>query len=108
MQEAGTNPLPGAPDSRELNQQADDDYYLAGVYTNVIAGNGTYVPVGVVSLNEEAAERAFAGTDNDKRYHFSLPSTLQPTNQLTVTFDAVTLDTSRRGLRFATKAESGL
>lgn len=94
VQEAGTNPLPGAPDSRELNQQADDDYYLAGVYTNVIAGNGDYVPVGVVSLNEEAAERAFAGTDNDKRYHFNLPRTLQPTNQLTVTFDAFSFDTS--------------
>jgi len=37
VQEAGVNPLPGNPNSPEVNQQADDDYYFAGVYTNVIA-----------------------------------------------------------------------
>ena len=98
VQEAGSNNLPGNPDSRELDQRADDDYYLAGVYTNTIPGivalYGDYVPTGVVSANEESAERAFAGTDNEKRYHFNLPSGLKPTNTLTVTYDMFNLDTS--------------
>lgn len=98
VQESGVNPLPGRPDSPEINGQADDDYYFAGEYTTTIASvtavSGDYQPVGVVLVNEEAAERAFAGSDNDKRYHFNLPSTLQPTDQLLVTFDANNLDTS--------------
>src|SRR5213592_1648746 len=66
VQENGSiNPLPGVPDSPEVDQQADNDYYFAGVYTNVIPSvtirpeYGDYTPVGVVSTNEEAAERAF-------------------------------------------------
>ena len=96
VQEAGSNLLPGDPASPEVDQQADDDYYFAGVYStaiaSVVAASGDYVPVGVVAANEEAAERAFAGTDNDKRYHFNLPGTLQLTNLLSVTFDMVNLD----------------
>jgi hypothetical protein len=92
VQENGTvNDLPGRPNSPETNQQADNDYYFAGVYTNVIAANGAYEPVGIVPRNEEAAERAFAGEDNDLRYHFNLPATLRPTNQITITFDALNL-----------------
>lgn len=94
VQEAGTNPLPGNPASPEINQQADDDYYFAGDYTQVIPDNGDYEPVGTVLVNEEAAERAFAGSDNDLRYHFNLPAILKPTDQLMVTFDANNLDTS--------------
>ena len=45
--------------------------------------------------NEEAAERAFAAADNDLRYHFNLPSTLKPTNQVAITFDAFNLDDER-------------
>ena len=60
VQETGTNPLPGNPANPEVDQQGDDDYYFAGVFTSVIAGNGDYVPVGVVAANEEGAERAFA------------------------------------------------
>src|SRR5207237_2722110 len=97
VQEAGVNPLPGNPNSPEVNQQADDDYYFAGVYTNVIASvaasYGDYVPVGTVLVNEEAAERAFAGSDNTKRYHFNLPSTLRPTDRLLVTYDMFNLHT---------------
>lgn len=96
VQEAGTNPLPGNPASPETNQQADDDYYFAGEYTrtipSVVEFYGEYEPVGTVLVNEEAAERAFAGSDNDLRYHFNLPSTLQPTDQVIVTFDANNLD----------------
>jgi len=94
VQEAGTNELPGNPASPEINGQADDDYYFAGEYTKVIAGNGDYQPVGTVLVNEEAAERAFAGSDNTKRYHFNLPATLTPSDQVVVSFDANNLDTS--------------
>lgn len=92
VQEANVNDLPGNPKSPETNQQADDDYYLAGVYTSVIPANGAYAPVGYVVRNEEAAERAFAGTDNNLRYHFNLPTTLQPTDEVVITFDALNLD----------------
>lgn len=94
VQENGVvNALPGSFESPEVNQQADNDYYLAGVYTTVIPGNGTYTPVGTVSVNEEAAERAFAGADNELRYHFNLPPNLQPTDKLSVAFDALNLHT---------------
>jgi len=97
VQEAGTNPLPGNPASPEINQQADDDYYFSGEYTtaidSVLAAFGNYTPVGVVIANEEAAERAFAGTDNDLRYHFNLPDSLQQDDLLAVTFDANNLHT---------------
>lgn len=100
VQEAGVNELPGNPASPEIDQQADDDYYFAGEYTKVIAANGEYEPVGSVLVNEEAAERAFAGSDNTKRYHFNLPSTLKPTDQLMVSFDASNLDTSGADPRY--------
>jgi hypothetical protein len=93
VQEAGSNELPGDPASPEVAQQADDDYYWAGDYSEVIDGNGDYEPVGLVEVNEEAAERAFAGTDNDLRYHFNLPESLQPTDQLSVSYDALNLHT---------------
>lgn len=97
VQENGTiNPLPGVPNSPEVNRQADNDYYFAGLYTNtiasVVASYGPYTPVGLVSTNEEAAERAFAGGDNDLRYHFNLPNTLGPADKVSVTFDPLDLD----------------
>jgi hypothetical protein len=99
VQENGNNnPLPGNPANLVADQQADDDYYFAGIYTNtipsVVAVEGDYTPVGTVVVNEEAAERAFAGSSNTRRYHFNLPATLQPTDQLLVTFDFDNLDTS--------------
>ena len=94
VQENGViNPLPGSPNSPEVDQQADNDYYFGGSYTTTIAGNGNYVPVGLVPVNEEAAERAFAGEDNDLRYHFNLPNTLVPSDLVAVTFDALNLHT---------------
>ena len=93
VQENGTiNDLPGSARNLEVAQQADNDYYFAGVYTNVISANGDYTPVGIVPRNEEAAERAFAGADDDLRYHFNLPATLKLTNQVAITFDALSLD----------------
>ena len=44
--------------------------------------------MGIVLVNEESAERAFAAADNDLRYHFNLPTNLRPDDMLTVTFDA--------------------
>ena len=102
VQEAGANELPGDPASPEVAQQGDDDYYWAGNYSTVIAGNGDYTPVGLVEVNEESAERAFAGIDNDLRYHFNLPESLQQTDRLTVSYDALNLhgdqDDSRYGV----------
>ncbi|HIE87530.1 MAG TPA: hypothetical protein EYP91_11950, partial [Gammaproteobacteria bacterium] len=102
VQEAGVNELPGNPANAEVAQQGDDDYYWAGNYSTVIAGNGDYTPVGLVEVNEESAERAFAGIDNDLRYHFNLPESLEPTDRLTVSYDALNLhgdqDDSRYGI----------
>ena len=86
-QETGTNALPGNPANAQADQQSDDDYYFAGSYTNVIAGNGSYSPVGSVGANEDGAERAFAGTDNDLRYHFNLGS-YNAGDLFSITFDA--------------------
>jgi hypothetical protein len=97
QENGGSNPLPGNPNSPEVNGQADDDYYFAGDYsqtiTNVTDIEGEYTPVGTVLVNEESAERAFAGSDNTKRYHFNLPSNLKPTDQLMITYDIFNLDT---------------
>jgi hypothetical protein len=93
VQENGAiSPLPGVPDSPEVNQQADNDYYLAGIYSSTIFSvtnfYGGYTPVDVVAADEEAAERAFAGGDLDLRYHFNLPTSLKTSDMMTVTFDA--------------------
>jgi len=100
VQEAGTNALPGNPNSPEADAQADDDYYFAGTYTSIIATNGGYTPVGTVALNEEAAERAFAGSDLTLRYHFNVPATYGPNDRITVTFDALNLDGNGADPRF--------
>jgi hypothetical protein len=97
VQENGSiNPLPGSPKSQEIPRGADNDYYFAGVYSSVIAAveadYGPYDPVGIVPRNEEGAERAFAGGDNDLRYHFNLPSTMKLTDQVVVTFDPLNLE----------------
>ncbi|MEM7384369.1 MAG: hypothetical protein AAF514_05435 [Verrucomicrobiota bacterium] len=92
VQEAGVNGLPGDPASPVANQQSDDDYYFAGVYTTVLDGSD-YEPVGAVAVNEEGAERAFAGSDNALRYHFNLPDTIGATTPLTISWDANNLHT---------------
>jgi len=95
VQENGAvNPLPGSAANPETNGQSDNDYYFAGTYSSIIAPNGAYTPVGNVTLNEEGAERAFAGGDIMMRYHFNVPATYGPNDRVTVTFDALNLDTS--------------
>jgi hypothetical protein len=98
VQENGViNPLPGNPASPEVHQQSDNDYYFRGDYSatidSVVAMYGDYTPVGVVTADEESAERAFAGGDNDLRYHFNLPDDLKPDDLLTVTYEAMNLHT---------------
>ena len=66
----------------------------------MIAGNGDSAPVGLVEVNEEAAERAFAGLDNDLRYHFNLPESLEPTDRLTVSYDALNLHGDQADSRY--------
>jgi hypothetical protein len=105
VQEQGViNALPGSPTSPEINQQADNDYYLAGTYTStipsVVSMYGAYSPVGVVGANEEAAERAHAGGDLDLRYHFNLPDTLASNHELSISWQAFNLDTSGTNPRF--------
>ena len=91
LPDGAPNPLPGSPINEEFDGSADDDYYLAGSYTTVITGNGSYTPVGAVPANEEAASGGFYGGDNDLRYHFNLPANLTPDDVLSVTFDALNL-----------------
>ncbi|MCA9263512.1 MAG: hypothetical protein KDA60_06665 [Planctomycetales bacterium] len=69
VQEANVNPPPGDPNSPAVAQQADDDYYFAGVYPD---------PINTVANDEIAMERAFAGADNNLRIHFNLPANLDP------------------------------
>ena len=94
VQEAGTNPLPGNPASPEVDRASRRRLLLRrGVHQGDSGGGSVlrwveYEPVGTVLVNEYAAERAFAGSDNEKRYHFNLPATLKPTDQLLVSFDA--------------------
>ncbi len=73
VQETGTNPPPGNPNSPAVAQQADDDYYFAGDYP---------APIGTVANDEIAMERAFAGTDNDLRIHFNLPADMSPSSAI--------------------------
>ena len=100
-QENGTiSTLPGDPASPQVNQQSDNDYYFAGTYSAVIGTNGAYTPVGVVASNELGAERAFAGGDLELRYHFNLPGSFAAGDLLSVSFDAMNLDTSGADPRF--------
>lgn len=92
IQEAGVNALPGSPNSPLINQQSDDDYYFAGVYTTQVDGGPAYSPVGVVPADELGAERAFANIDNSLRYHFNLPATVSSTDLLSVSWEANNLD----------------
>jgi hypothetical protein len=102
VQENGAiSALPGSPSNPEADQQSDNDYYFQGVYTTplpgVISTYGAYTPLGPVLANEEGAERAFAGGDLDLRYHFNLPGTLKPNDELTVTYAPLNLDDSIAG-----------
>jgi hypothetical protein len=94
VQENGAiNLLPGSPISTEVPQEADNNYF-PGVHSKVIpsavAFYGAYAPVGIVATNEEVDERAYAAADNDLRFHFNLPTSLN-SNTLAVDIDLPTL-----------------
>jgi hypothetical protein len=85
VQEANVNPPPGDPNSPPVNQQADDDYYVAGTYPD---------PIGTVD-DELVSERAFAGLDVDLRIHFNLDTLTQPLHpddKFRFSFEANNLD----------------
>lgn len=85
VQEAGENEPPGDPMSPAVNQEADDDYYVAGTYPD---------PIGTVP-DELVSERAFAGIDNALRFHFNLDTLDPPFNmddKFRVSFEANNLD----------------
>jgi len=98
VQENGSiNDLPGNARNREVAQQADNDYYLAGVYTSVIPANevtyGSYTPIGIVPATRKprsALSRALTMICAT----LQPPSTLKPTNQVAISFDAFNLDDS--------------
>lgn len=97
VQEDGIiNPLPGSPNSTPVSHGADNDYYFSGIYNTTVPGNtafyGAYTPVGIVSANENSAERAFAAGDLDLRFHFNLAPSDVTGRLLSVTFDANNLD----------------
>jgi hypothetical protein len=98
LQENGViNPLPGNPVTAvEGPQGADNDYYFSGIYNTVVPSStafyGAYTPVGVVGANEEGAERAFAGGDNDLRYHFNLTAANITGKLLSITYEPLNLD----------------
>ncbi len=91
VQEAGSNDLPGDPESPAADQQSDDDYYFAGDYSTVLDG-GSYDPVGLVEENEIGAERALTSGDTSLRYHFNLPDSFEPLLPLVVQFDVNNFD----------------
>ena len=91
VRETGLQDLPGNPAnigglSDDADRDIDDDYYFAGVYTTA-AGDGVYVPVGVVSENESFYDRALTGGDPNMRWHFNLPETVTEDDNFIFTID---------------------
>jgi hypothetical protein len=90
VQETGLQDLPGNPANtggpNGGDRDIDDDYYFAGVYTTA-AGDGVYVPVGVVSENESFYDRALTAGDPNMRWHFNLPETVTEDDNFTFTID---------------------
>src|SRR5262249_43896839 len=104
-QETGSvNALPGSPESTPVSAGADNDYYFAGDYSktipSVVAYYGDYAPIGTVAADEDSAERAFVPNDYDLRYHSNLPAALKPTDALSVTFAASSLETGKPDTRY--------
>jgi hypothetical protein len=97
VQETAMNPLPGDPNSPAVNQQADDDYYFAGTYSNQVDGGPLYTPLGAVTMSEIAVERAVTNGDTSLRYHFNFDANTADTDVFTVTFQMLDLDDNGTG-----------
>ncbi|MCX8238043.1 MAG: choice-of-anchor D domain-containing protein [Akkermansiaceae bacterium] len=98
VQETGLQDLPGSPANTGganggAGRDIDDDFYFAGVYTTA-AGDGVYVPVGVVSENESYYDRALTGGDPNMRWHFNVPETVTAEDHFTFTIDFYNLSES--------------
>ena len=97
VQENGLQDLPGSPANtggpNGGDRDVDDDFYFAGVYTTA-AGDGVYVPVGVVSENESYYDRALTGGDPNMRWHFNVPETVTAEDHFTFTIDFYNLSES--------------
>jgi hypothetical protein len=92
-----TNPLPGDPNSPATNQQADDDFYFAGDYTNQVDGGAAYGTLGIVASTEVGIERAVTNGDTNNRYHFNFAGFHQATDVFTVTFGMLDLNEGGAG-----------
>lgn len=97
VQEAGVNALPGDPNSPAVNQQADDDYYFAGIYSNQVDGGVAYAPLGIIASSEIAVERAFTSGDANLRYHFNFAPGTAPSDVFTLTFQMLDLNDNSTG-----------
>ncbi len=97
VQEGGNNALPGDPNSPAVDQQADDDYYFAGVYNNQVDGGAAYTPLGPVGSSEIAVERALTNGDTALRYHFNFDAGTLSTDQFTFHFMMLDLDDNGTG-----------
>ncbi len=97
QEQGATNGLPGNPANNPVNQQADDDYYFSGVYTNQVDGGAVYAPVGLVGTHELTLERAVVNTDGRNRFHFNFSAVHATTDVFNVTFKMLDLDDNGTG-----------
>ena len=100
VQEAGSNALPGDPNSPATNQAADDDFYFPGNYVNQVDGGPAYTPIGSVSAAEAGVERAVTSGDLNNRFHFNFDASNTATDIFNVSFgmrDAVFDDNTGTG-----------
>ena len=92
-----TNSLPGDQFSPADNQQADDDFYFAGNYTNQVDGGPAYTPHGIVAATEAGIERAITNGDNMNRIHFNFQGSALATDVFTVSFAMTDLNDNNTG-----------
>jgi len=92
-----TNSLPGDQFSPATNQQADDDFYFAGNYTNQVDGGPAYTTHGIVAATEAGIERAITNGDNMNRIHFNFQASALPTDVFTVSFAMIDLNDADTG-----------
>lgn len=92
-----SNPLPGNPNSPAANQQADDDFYFAGIYSNQVDGGAAYAVAGPVATTEIAIERAITSGDSDNRIHFNFDPSHTASDVFTFSFAMLDLNDNDSG-----------
>ena len=81
----GATPPPGSAiniGGEGADRDVDDDYYFAGEFP---------APIGVVTSDEIAFERAFTGTDLDLRIHFNLSDALNDADRFRFSYEAYSI-----------------